>query len=108
MDLKQIEAKWQKKWEETGLYKFNRDNVKDKYYVLEMFSYPSGAKLHAGHWFNYGPPTALLVSSVCRALRFFTPWALTHLVCQQKTTQSKQVFTQRIAPSKTLKQWSNS
>ena len=55
MDLKQIEAKWQKKWEETGLYKFNRDGVKDKYYVLEMFSYPSGAKLHAGHWFNYGP-----------------------------------------------------
>ena len=55
MDLKQIEAKWQKKWEETGLYKFNRDSVKDKYYVLEMFSYPSGAKLHAGHWFNYGP-----------------------------------------------------
>ena len=55
MDFKQIEAKWQKKWEETGLYKFNRDGVKDKYYVLEMFSYPSGAKLHAGHWFNYGP-----------------------------------------------------
>ena len=55
MDLKQIEAKWQKKWEETGIYKFNRDNVKDKYYVLEMFSYPSGAKLHAGHWYNYGP-----------------------------------------------------
>jgi hypothetical protein len=50
MDLKQIEAKWQKKWEETGLYKFNRDSVKDKYYVLEMFSYPSGAKLHAGHF----------------------------------------------------------
>ena len=55
MDLKQIEAKWQKKWEETGIYKFNRDRVKDKYYVLEMFSYPSGAKLHAGHWYNYGP-----------------------------------------------------
>ena len=55
MDLKQIEAKWQKKWAETGLYKFNRDSVKDKYYVLEMFSYPSGAKLHAGHWYNYGP-----------------------------------------------------
>src|SRR5574344_958506 len=55
MDLKQIEAKWQKKWAETGLYKFNRDSVKDKFYCLEMFSYPSGAKLHAGHWYNYGP-----------------------------------------------------
>ncbi len=55
MDYKQIEEKWQKKWEETGLYKFNKDRVDKKYYCLEMFSYPSGAKLHAGHWYNYGP-----------------------------------------------------
>lgn len=55
MDYKQVEAKWQKKWAETGLYKFNRDAVDKKYYCLEMFSYPSGAKLHAGHWYNYGP-----------------------------------------------------
>lgn len=55
MDYKQIESKWQKKWAETGLYKFNKSNVDKKYYCLEMFSYPSGAKLHAGHWYNYGP-----------------------------------------------------
>lgn len=55
MDYKQIEAKWQKKWEETGLYKFDKSRVDKKYYCLEMFSYPSGAKLHAGHWYNYGP-----------------------------------------------------
>lgn len=55
MDYKQIEDKWQKKWAESGLYKFNRDRVDKKYYCLEMFSYPSGAKLHAGHWYNYGP-----------------------------------------------------
>ena len=55
MDYKQIEAKWQKKWAETGLYKFDRSKVDKKYYCLEMFSYPSGAKLHAGHWYNYGP-----------------------------------------------------
>ena len=55
MDYKQIEQKWQKKWEETGLYKFNKSRVDKKYYCLEMFSYPSGAKLHAGHWYNYGP-----------------------------------------------------
>ncbi|MDE5548846.1 MAG: leucine--tRNA ligase, partial [Clostridia bacterium] len=34
---------------------FDKSKIKDKYYVLEMFSYPSGAKLHAGHWYNYGP-----------------------------------------------------
>lgn len=55
MDLRQVESKWQKIWADTGLYKFNRDRVNKKWYVLEMFSYPSGAKLHAGHWYNYGP-----------------------------------------------------
>ncbi|MCD2346588.1 leucine--tRNA ligase [Clostridium guangxiense] len=50
-----IDEKWQKKWEETNLYKFDENNLEKKLYVLEMFSYPSGAKLHAGHWFNYGP-----------------------------------------------------
>ncbi|WP_032122262.1 leucine--tRNA ligase [Clostridium amazonitimonense] len=50
-----IDEKWQKKWEETKLYKFDENNLDKKLYVLEMFSYPSGSKLHAGHWFNYGP-----------------------------------------------------
>ena len=52
---KKIDAKWQKKWKENETYKYNMDDKKDKLYVLEMFSYPSGAKLHLGHWFNYGP-----------------------------------------------------
>lgn len=50
-----IDEKWQKKWEETNLYKFDEKKLDKKLYVLEMFSYPSGAKLHAGHWFNYAP-----------------------------------------------------
>ena len=54
MDFVQIEKKWQKKWEDTGLNKFDRSRVGKKKYVLEMFSYPSGAKLHVGHWYNYG------------------------------------------------------
>ncbi|WP_160674210.1 leucine--tRNA ligase [Clostridium sp. C8-1-8] len=49
------DKKWQKKWEETKLYKFDKDNLDKKLYVLEMFSYPSGSQLHAGHWFNYAP-----------------------------------------------------
>ena len=55
MDFKTIEKKWQKRWADSKLYSFNKDNISKKHYVLEMFSYPSGAKLHAGHWFNYGP-----------------------------------------------------
>ncbi len=53
-DYKTIENKWQKKWEETQIYKFNEDDTENKLYCLEMFSYPSGANLHVGHWYNYG------------------------------------------------------
>lgn len=50
-----IDKKWQDKWAESGLYKFDPNKDGEKLYVLEMFSYPSGSQLHAGHWFNYGP-----------------------------------------------------
>ncbi len=49
-----IDEKWQKKWEETGLYRFDPKKVEKKLYCLEMFSYPSAANLHLGHWYNYG------------------------------------------------------
>lgn len=50
-----IDQKWQKYWEQNETYKFNPESSAKKLYTLEMFSYPSGAQLHAGHWFNYGP-----------------------------------------------------
>ncbi|MBP8990272.1 MAG: class I tRNA ligase family protein, partial [Clostridia bacterium] len=49
----EVDRKWQRIWEETGLNRFNPDRIDHKLYVLEMFSYPSGSKLHVGHWFNY-------------------------------------------------------
>ena len=52
---KKVDKKWQEKWKENETYKYNMDDNKEKFYTLEMFSYPSGAKLHLGHWFNYGP-----------------------------------------------------
>jgi leucyl-tRNA synthetase len=48
-----IDRKWQKKWSDTEIYKFNPQNIGKKLYCLEMFSYPSGANLHVGHWYNY-------------------------------------------------------
>ena len=53
-NFSEVEKKWQKRWEEDHLYKFDKDSDKKKLYCLEMFSYPSGAKLHMGHWYNYG------------------------------------------------------
>ena len=50
----QTDRKWQKRWVESDIYKFNPQNVDKKLYCLEMFSYPSGANLHLGHWWNYG------------------------------------------------------
>jgi len=47
-NFKAIEEKWQNKWEEKEAFKV-KESIKEKYYVLEMFPYPSGAGLHVGH-----------------------------------------------------------
>lgn len=54
MEFNRIEEKWQRRWEESELYKYVPDARKEKFYMMEMFSYPSGANLHVGHWYNYG------------------------------------------------------
>ena len=73
MDFIEIEKKWQKKWREDKIYSFNTAKRDKKYYTLEMFSYPSGAKLHVGHWYNFGPSDSFARFKSMQGYEVFEP-----------------------------------
>ena len=50
-EFKEIEKKWRKHWEKNPINK--EDDVKPRFYCLDMFPYPSGTGLHVGHWRGY-------------------------------------------------------
>ena len=73
MDKIAVEKKWNKLWEEQKVYSFNPNDVENKYYMLEMFSYPSGAKLHIGHWYNYGLSDSFARYQIMKGKNVFQP-----------------------------------
>ncbi len=51
----EAELRWQKYWDDKKVHKTDLSDLEKAIYCLVMFIYPSGAKLHCGHWYNYGP-----------------------------------------------------
>src|ERR1700712_4477450 len=52
-NFRNIEQKWQQQWQDRNAYKVSNESAKTKFYVLDMFPYPSGAGLHVGHPLGY-------------------------------------------------------
>lgn len=73
MDYKEIEKKWQKAWQDTKADEFKLNSDRPKEYILEMFSYPSGANLHMGHWYNYAPSDSYARFKKMQGFNVFQP-----------------------------------
>ena len=52
-NFNEIEQKWQKRWKDEKTYRIVENENKEKFYILNMFPYPSGAGLHVGHPLGY-------------------------------------------------------
>jgi leucyl-tRNA synthetase len=103
----EIEKKWRQWWDKNGIYKFDIDNNKPKFYNLSMFSYPSGDKLHIGHWYNYGPADTFARYKRLKGFNVFEPmgfdafglpaenYAIEHSMHPAKSTKSNITFMEK-------------
>ncbi|MBC8213361.1 MAG: leucine--tRNA ligase [Candidatus Marinimicrobia bacterium] len=71
--FQEIEEKWQNIWEENKAGQPDFSKIEKKFYNLTMFSYPSGDKLHVGHWYNYGPADTYARYMKMRGYNVFQP-----------------------------------
>jgi len=69
----ETEKKWQSYWEDNKVFKTDLSKTDDKLYCLVMFIYPSGAKLHIGHWYNYGPTDSWARYKKLKGFNVFEP-----------------------------------
>ncbi len=67
------EAKWRSAWAKAGAYTVNLKKAKHPYYGLVMFPYPSGDKLHVGHWYNFAPADSYFRYQRMQGKDVFTP-----------------------------------
>ncbi len=69
----EIENKWRDIWSERQVFSTDLTDLEKKLYCLVMFIYPSGAKLHIGHWYNYGPTDSYARYKKLRGFNVFEP-----------------------------------
>lgn len=70
---KELEPKWQKQWDSSGLYQANLDSDKPKYVAFGMFNYPSGAGIHVGHAKNFTLPDVLIRAKRQQGFEAYSP-----------------------------------
>ena len=81
-NFREIEKKWHEYWIANKVYKVEKNADKPKYYVLDMFPYPSGAGLHVGH------PLGYIASDIYSR---YKRWATMPTDCRQNNMPSKPV-----------------
>ena len=94
-NFREIEKKWHQKWVENKTYKVVEDENKKKFYVLNMFPYPSGAGLHVGHPLGYIASDIYARYKRLNGFNVLTQWVTTHTVCQPSSMPSRPVSIQR-------------
>ncbi|MBF0443273.1 MAG: class I tRNA ligase family protein, partial [Oligoflexales bacterium] len=70
---REIEGKWQEYWAKKGIFERDIETLDGKFYVLNMFPYPSGDRLHMGHWYQYGVMDVWARFQMMRGKKVFQP-----------------------------------